>query len=181
MRIRANSWDRSFVWYYLTEHVLLTALVAGGLPMLILFFGGGRRGRSMERSIDFVMAHPHEVLGAIIGIIVLLNLILLVVRRQILVVDMELTRDTMRFVVRGITKRTMRTVEVPVKDLQWVRYKTAAITPIPNYKGYRFYAGQKLIGDLFVDHFAWEDRQRQVKDFLADLNERVPVREFRIS
>ena len=112
------------------------------------------------------------------GIVVLMNLFLIVVRRQVLVVEMELRSATMRFVTRGIAKRTAKTTDVPLAELKWVRYKTAAISPIPNYKGYRFYANNKLIGDLFVDHFTWDDRQRQVKDFLADLNERVPIRAF---
>lgn len=176
MRIRANSWDRSFVWYYVTEHVLLTVLVAGGLPLFILFFGSGRRGRSLENLIEFMTGHPHQILGLIIGIVVLMNLLLIVVRRQILVVELELRSATMRFVTRGIAKRTARTTEVPLAELKWVRYKTAAISPIPNYKGYRFYANNKLVGDLFVDHFTWEDRNRKVKDFLAELNERVPIR-----
>ncbi|HOY27720.1 MAG TPA: hypothetical protein PLR96_02020 [Flavobacteriales bacterium] len=178
MRIRANSWDRSFVWYYVTEHVLLTTLVAGGLPLFILFSGSGRRSSSVENLIEFMTGHPHQILGLIIGIVVLMDLLLIVVRRQTLVVELELRSATMRFVTRGIAKRTIRTTEVPLAELKWVRYKTAAISPIPNYKGYRFYANNKFVGDLFLDHFTWDDRNRQVKDFLAELNQRVPIRAF---
>lgn len=86
MRIRANSWDCSFVWYYVTEHVLLTTLVAGGLPLFILFSGSGRRSSSVENLIEFMTGHPHQILGLIIGIVVLMNLLPIVVRRQVLVV-----------------------------------------------------------------------------------------------
>ncbi|MGV3637766.1 MAG: hypothetical protein ACO1NQ_08980 [Flavobacteriales bacterium] len=175
MRIRASSWDHSFVWYYVTEHVLLTALVAGGLPLFILFFGSGRRSRSVEDLIEFTTGHPHQILGLVVGIVVIMNLLLIVVRRQILVVELELRSATIRLVTRGIAKRTARTTEVPLAELKWVRYKTSAISPIPNYKGYRFYANNKFVGDLLVDHFTWDDRSRQVKDFLSELNARVPI------
>lgn len=171
MKIRSDAADESYVIPQITEHVFLTVLVAAGVPMaLFVFFS-----RSMDTVMKLVLDEPVQAGAVLIAMVVLVNLVLLVSRRMQLIVEMELLDDRMRFVVRGITKRSARIVEVPMAELSWARYSTQAMRPIPNYKGYRFYSSGAPVGDVFTDHFTWEQNTRALKLFLERLNSLNPV------
>jgi hypothetical protein len=59
--------------------------------------------------------------------------------------------------------------------MTWTPFHTKAIEPIPNYKGYRFFARGRAIGDVYTDHFTWERRIRSLNSFLDGLNRVKPI------
>ena len=171
MRVRSDAFDESYVIPQITEHAMLTVLVAAGVPMAIFFFFS----RSLDKVMELVLEEPVQAGALLVASVVLVNLVLLLSRRMQLIVEMELLDDRMRFVVRGITKRSARIVEVPLSELSWIRYSTEAIRPIPNYKGYRFFSAGKPVGEVFMDHFTWERKIRELRSFLERLNKVKPI------
>lgn len=181
MRIVSRIRSKSFLKFTLFEHAIITTLIGAGIPAM-LFFGimmsGRRNSDSAVELIETFFADEGTKLMAVVAIVAaIVNLIVLGIRNSEMVVLAELddARKSLKLEVRRRRTRTLRSVEVPFERLVWRRTKTAKIPAVPSYIGYEFLDGATVVGSLLTDHFTWDDQQRRVKSFLAELNERVVV------
>jgi len=181
MSIVSKLRDKSFLRCQLFEHAMITVLLGAGIPAT-LFFGimmSSRRNSDDAVSLmETVFENDGITLMIIVGVLaVLVNLVLLHVRKMSIVVQVELdpVAKVLRIEVRGRSVASLTSVDVPFTHLGWKRYSTPSIPAMPSYHGYEILNDNEHVGYLLIDHFTWDDQPRRMRSFLVELNELVPI------
>ena len=126
---------------------------------------------------EYATKRPVNAAFILGGIVILFNLLLALVRKMRLVVGLDLDGEVLTIQLRSLLVRRTHAEQVPLSELVWSRHGTHALFPITNYKGYCFFRGGTFIGDLFIDHFTWEGQEREVNQFLRELDRHKAIRE----